>query len=991
MAATQGPLALPMKTAKHKPFALFMMFLLTTGGHLFALDPSQELTQYAIQNWQREQGLPNNSVRAVAEAGDGHLLIGTASGLVKFDGSQFTALPVGAADRNANYAVVSLLVARNGAVWVGTEYDGLVVQNGSQSRVYTIADGLASNSVQSLYQDASGAIWVGTAGGVCRITATKMQCLPVEVKPGPRMWKNIVADNSGGILIAAQSRLFCWRHGVVTVIHLSGAGAGEVRTLFRDRSGKIWAGTTIGLFRLRMHSNTAVLVRQAGVPGPVLSLAEDQRGNLWISSFSHGLYRRNQMGLQHSTEAGHYIRTLFVDHSGDLWIGSRAIGLTRWADGSFIEYGLSEGLANSFAISVREDSHGILWLGSDGGLQRFSNGRITNKGVPTSLIHTSIRAITTASNGDVWVGSAYDGLYRLDGRSLQHWGKQEGLPQTEIRSLLLDAHGNLWAGFSPGGLVRFPNASTKVKRAQIFLTHESIYALVEKTPGVILAGTSGGLYQIADDLVTRLKYSDPVLSLSKDSAGKIWIGFRSGGVGLFEDGTVFRFTAKEGIPTTTVSAVVDDRHGFLWMATDRGIIQMPRAQMLAIADRTQSFVESTSYGKLDGMHTAECRWAAQPAAWRASNGDLWFATPTGFVRHASQTASDESIPKPVIDDIEIDGEDLPATSQLKLLPGTRELVVHFGSVWLTNPQQLQFRYKLVGFDRNWRTETPEHAARYVALSPGRYQFLVQVRSGLGPWSRESADLALRQRPYFYQMLWFQILGIALAGAMLWLWARWYRGLVHGKLSAVIEERNRISREWHDSLMAGFAAIAWQLEATRDMLLEVPEEARSYLELARDMVRHTQAEARRIIWDLRLNLDERVRLSEALADLCRRLSDTTHVSVTTELQGLEAPLPSVLSHNLLRIAQESLHNAIRHAQPTLIVVRLCYEGEAVTLCVKDNGCGFQQRGFRQLDEGHLGLLGMAERAHRLGGHLDVRSSLGAGTEVIVTFAFRGQTV
>ncbi|HUY87074.1 MAG TPA: two-component regulator propeller domain-containing protein, partial [Acidimicrobiales bacterium] len=382
-----------MKTTKHKPLALLTMLLLTAIGHVFALDPNRDLTQYSTQNWRREQGLGNNGVRALAEAHDGWVLVATASGLLKFDGTQFRPLPVDAADRNANYAVRSLLVARDGAIWIGTEDHGLVVQTRSQTRIYTIANGLPSNYIQSLYQDENGAIWVGTAGGVCSIAESKVRCLPVEVKPTPRMWRNVVVDNSGGVLIAAQSKLFCWDHGSLTTIRLSGINVGEVRTLFRDRKEEIWAGTTTGLFRLWIHSSVAVFVRQRDVPGPVLALAEDQSGNLWISSFSHGLYRLNRMGIQHTTRSGNYIRALLVDHDDDLWIGSRAIGLTRWTDGSFIEYGLSEGLANSLAMAVREDSHGILWMGSDGGLQRFYKGRITANGLPTALMHKNIRAI----------------------------------------------------------------------------------------------------------------------------------------------------------------------------------------------------------------------------------------------------------------------------------------------------------------------------------------------------------------------------------------------------------------------------------------------------------------------------------------------------------------------------------------------------------------------------------------------------------------------
>lgn len=343
----------------------------------------------------------------------------------------------------------------------------------------------------------------------------------------------------------------------------------------------------------------------------------------------------------------------------------------------------------------------------------------------------------------------------------------------------------------------------------------------------------------------------------------------------------------------------------------------------------------------------------------------------------------------MIEDAEIDGHMISGSTDLILAPGTRQIDIHLGAIRLTDPQQLQFRYRLDGFDRDWHKATSAQTARYAALSPGRYQFLLQTRIELGPWSSRSANLVLLQQPYFYQTWWARSIGIALVAMVLWLWSFWYRGRVHGKLAAVVEERNRISREWHDSLMAGFAAILWQLEAARGQLHQAPDKAQTLLDVAREMVRHTQTEARDIIWDLRLHLEERGILSKALEGLCRRVGETTKVNVTAELQGPEVLLPGVLSHNLLRIAQESLHNAIRHAQPNSVVVRLCYEVEAVTLRVKDDGCGFIHQELRQTDEGHFGILGMTERARKLGGKLDVHSSPGVGTEVVATFSLKGK--
>lgn len=980
-----------MEAVPEKSLTWLLIFLLTTAARLCALDPARSLAQYQVQNWQWEQGLPSNAMHAMVQTADGQLLIGTTRGLVKFDGTRFTPVPVDPADINANYAVVSLLVARDGALWIGTNHDGLVVHRGSLSRVFTTADGLAGNSVQSLYEDDNGAIWASTTAGTCRIVQAQVQCLSTRAAPAPRTWDDIIVDdNAGGVLIAAQSGLLGWKHGALVSIRCCGTHTGKIGTLFRDRNGKIWAGTSEGLFRLQLRNNQAILEAQAGVAGPVVGIAEDNSGNLWISSFGHGLYRCNPGGVEHSVQPERFIRALFADRDGNLWIGGWSEGLTRWTDGSFIPYGIQEGFSNPFAVAVHQDARGVLWLAAlDGGLYRFTDGQLTQEGVPATLLNESMRAIASEPSGKVWFGTANHGLYRFDGHSLQHWQGRASPVQKDIRALLVDSGGNLWAGFSPGGVARFQGSSIDGGHEQTFLPGQRVHALLESQPGVIQAGTDKGLYQISGGLVMSMPGSGSVLSLSKDSAGMVWVGFQSGGIDLLENGNLHHFSAAEGMPPATVDAVLDDRQGSLWMATDRGILRVRRDQMLAVAAGKQSFVESTVYGKLDGMRTIECRWEAQPSAWRSSNGDLWFATANGFVRRMAQTLADEPAPTPAIEDAEVDGRVVSGTTSLELLPGTRQINIQFGATQITDPQQLQFRYKLDGFDQDWHRGTSGQTARYAALSPGRYEFLVQTRSELGPWSSQSASLVLLQKPYLYQTWWARLAGICFAAVLLWLWSHWYRGRVHGKLAAVVEERNRISREWHDSLMAGFAAIVWQLEATREQLHRAPDEARTLLEVARNMVRHTQDEARRIIWDLRLNLDEPGTLSEALANLCRRLMDTTNVNVTTELEGSEVLLPGVLSHNLLRIAQESLNNAIRHAQPNSIVVRLCYDAEVVTLCIKDDGCGFLHHELQQVDEGHLGILGMTERARKLGGRLDVRSSPGAGTEVIATFSLQGK--
>ena len=980
-----------MQFSSEKSLGWLLIFLLSAVARLSALDPSRNLVQYQAQNWQWEQGLASYSMHDLVQTEDGQILIGTDKGLVRFDGTSFTSIPAAPSDVNANFPIFSLLVARDGALWIGTNHKGLIVQRGAQSHVYTSANGLPGNTVESLYQDDRGDIWIGTTSGTCRFAQEQFQCIPtLRATQASHMWSNIVDDNAGGVLIAARSGLLDWKQGtLVTIRYTSGISAGEISTLFRDHSRRIWAGTARGLFRVNLRGNLATLEAQPGVVGPVIDITEDKSGNLWISSFGHGLNRLNQRGVEHSVQPGQFIQALLADRDGNLWIGSSVDGLTRWTDGSFIPYGVPEGLSNPFAVTVHQDARGVLWLAAiNGGLFRFTNGQITKDGVPAPLLNESMRAIASAPDGKVWFGTASHGLYSFDGHALKYWTGHNSVAHRDTRALLVDSSGNLWAGFSPGGVARFQGSAIDAEHEQTFLPDQRVHALLDLQPGVILAGTDKGLYQISGGRTVSVPNEGPVLSLSKDSAGVVWVGPQSGGIDMFENGTMHHFSPTQGIPAATVNAVLDDRLGSLWMATERGILRVHRNQMLEVAAGKQPFVESALYGRLDGMRTMECRWEAQPAAWRSSDGDLWFATANGFVRRPAQTLADAPASTPVIESTNIDGHK-SGSALLEMPPGTRQIDIEFGAIKLTDPQQLQFRYKLEGFDTDWHTETSGRTARYAALSPGRYQFLLQVRSELGAWSSQSASLVLVQKPFLYQTWWARLIGVGFAALLLWLWSHWYRSRVRGRLAAVVEERNRISREWHDSLMAGFAAIGWQLEATRGQLHQAPDKAESLLDVARDMVRHTQTEARRIIWDLRLNLDEHATFSDALANLCDRLSETTQVKVTTEFQGPEVRLPSVLSHNLLRIAQESLHNAIRHAQPNSIVVQLCYGAEAVTLRVKDDGCGFVHLKSQLANEGHFGILGMTERARKLGGKLDVLSSPGTGTEVIATFSLQGR--
>ena len=235
---------------------------------------------------------------------------------------------------------------------------------------------------------------------------------------------------------------------------------------------------------------------------------------------------------------------------------------------------------------------------------------------------------------------------------------------------------------------------------------------------------------------------------------------------------------------------------------------------------------------------------------------------------------------------------------------------------------------------------------------------------------------------------FAIVAVAiLCGFLVRLRLRQRMQHVKGSMGIVLEERNRIAQECHDTLMAGFSAISWQLEATMNLFRDSGESQRpaaKSCELARSMVLLCQAEARRIIYDLRETEEVTTSLSKAL----QRMLEENHRGEACKLQftmeGDEVSLPPGSVHHLTRIGQEAVRNALRHAAPDSIQIRLIYEPDSLRLLIHDDGCGFH------VDEaaertGHFGIAVMQERVRKVGGSLRVESN-SSGTEVEATVPF-----
>ena len=951
------------------------------------------LSEYHKQEWHVEDGLPQGNVRAITQAPDRSLMIGTSEGITSFDGIRFTPFPLHSVSGPKNEPVNSILYSRSGKLWIGSDDRGVLLQPGKEKEVVTLSEdsGFHGERVRALHEDRHGDIWVATQNGIERIHDGKIEALYSMGPVSGDLTAPFAEDGSGKTFIVTSNGVFLWDGTRAFKFSLQSSQLGSATAIYGDGKGTIWVGMTRGVLKLTASTNGVYARREFPADcGLVTALAEDREGNLWIGTKGKGIYRLSTSGKVASWGpsqglADETIRALYADDEGNLWMGMLSGGITRWRKGPLLPFGQPEGFAATFAATVLGDSRGDIWLGSWGsGLWKLHAVELKKQPLPGMPENAHIRALAEDQKGNIWIGTWFHGIYRFDGTTFKHFLTGNESLGNAVSAIASDHNGILWVG-TYKGLIRYSAGIPEKKHEEIFLPGKLVTSLKEDRDGSLVVGTFDGLYRVKDGGLQAITPNDGlsnafILSVSQDRAGGIWVGTKAGGIDFLRGSSAVHLGLSAGIPEYPVFSVLEDNAGELWFSTTRGLLRVHRQQLMAVLDGKQKSVESVMLGRNDGMRSSECGGPSQPPASVTRDGSLWFATARGFV-HTAPTQDFPALPplNPRIAEVSIGKTLAPSRDKVVLRSGQRDLQISYEAIRLSNPLQVQFRYKLEGYERDW-TIAGSREVRYQNLPAGHYRFLVTARDAGQPWNETTAELTVTQKPFFYQTSWFYVIACAcLLGAVFAL-IRWREFQLKGRLRLIVDERNRIAREWHDTLMAGLAAISWQLEATGDQFRRKENEASESLELARNMVRHCQAEGRRIIWDLHDAESSVGTLSEALSKALTGVQRKSAAEMELSVRGAEASLSPVMVHHLVCICQEAVSNALRHAAPSRIQVAIEYSGPLMILSVSDDGKGFRHDGLAA--PGHFGLSVMEERARKIGGELHIQSAIGSGTQVLV---------
>ncbi len=752
---------------------------LSEGNANVGLDPAKAITQFHRDIWNTDDGLPQNTVPAIAKASNGYLWFGTELGLVRFDGVRFTVFDKSNTPELKSNIVDALLEDRAGDLWIGTIGGGLTRMSKGKFTTLTKKNGLSSDFVQSLLQDSAGDLWIGTdGGGLNRLHNGRFTLYKTE-NGLPSNEVFALAESDGVLWIGTHDGLSQFSAGTFHNYNLSnGLPNAYVRCLHIASNGTLWIGTNGGgLGRFRDGKFRWFGKKDGLWSNEIASINEDGRGSLWIGTFGGGLTRKAGMIFSAYTSRDglptNDVRSIYPDRDGSLWIGTGGGGLIRLFDGQlFTSFGTREGLSNAVTLPVIEDHEGSIWVGTHGGgVNRFRDGKFTALTVGNGLPDNVVFTICEDQHQSLWIGTR-KGLTQLKNKKRTTYTMRDGLPSDIVDTIYADHEDNLWIG-TRAGLSKFRDGNFHTYSTKDGMSSNIVQAIYEDRRRNLWIGTAGGLNRYKDgqfevfDSARGLSNS-VVLSLHEDTDGALWIGTDGGGLNRLKSGRFTSYTTKDGLLDDAVFQILEDNAGNLWMSSNKGVFRASIQALNDFAEKKIARITTISYGTPDGMSTTECNGGFQPAGWKAHDGRLWFPTMKGIVVVDPRNIQTAEPPLPVaVEQAFIDGREVDAGAGVRASPGRGELEIHYSAPTFQSAHKTIFKYKLDNFDRDWNEAGNRRIAYYTNIPPGRYQFRVIASSGDGVWSAPGAYLDISLEPHFYQTFWFYALCFAaLAGLVI---------------------------------------------------------------------------------------------------------------------------------------------------------------------------------------------------------------------------------
>jgi len=941
---------------------------------------------YTRRVWRNGDGLPEDFAQSIAQTPDGYLWVGTSGGLVRFDGASFAVFNREQSPAFRDESIYCLQVTRDGTLWAGTEGGGLIRYKDHLFRAFGVDEGLTNGFVRVIFEDSARRLWVGTDAGLFQLENEKFTRID-EHNGIPHMSVHAICEDKAGRILFGGWGLLIVKGTEKQYYNSSESQAdNSIRTLCQTRSGDLWIGTIAGLRRLPSgETGNPFLHPKIFSQINISVLRESKKGQLWIGSYGQGLLRfengRTTTFTAPNLLPHNNVLALFEDAEENVWVGTHG-GLLRLSPSLASTITSADGIPQSINTIYHDPRGELLVTALNGQLFRVADQVLVPVQLPSSLHAVPLRNVFRDSRGALWMGTDGQGIARIDGGRVARFTTREGLGSDFTRAFCEDADRNLWIG-TDGGLSRYSGSEFRNFNVEDGLAYSSVRALLLDSTGSVWVATDGGLSRFRngkfqnESALERLR-GRKVWSLHEDPSGGLWIGTHGDGLFWLKHGELSQFTSSAGLPSNKIHFIAEDARGNLWLSGPNGILSVARKALEDFANRAKSQLAVRVYSTAQGLSTNQMNGGVQPAGALLPSGELWIPSAKGAVRLIPDGGTSRNPPPVFIEQVLVDDHSEPLSENLRLSTGRHKLEIHYTAIRLGSPDDLRFRYRLEGFDPEWTDVGRRRVAYYTNVPAGSYLFRVEAYEIDDPRTVAGHSISIAWRPYAYETPWFLSLCVLATIAAAWGGYRLHIHNLRKRFTAVLEERNRLAREMHDTLIQGAVGVSTLLEAASGARAISPAVSDELLERARNEVRSTVDEARLAVWNLRHPTG--AGLVAAVTHLARQTERETGIPVNVESEGTPLVLTPDSERSLLMIIREALQNALRHATPKHVSIRMHFGRQGLQVEVEDDGTGFHADQALTVVGRHYGLIGMRERAEKLGGKLHFTSSVGRGTLV-----------
>jgi ligand-binding sensor domain-containing protein/signal transduction histidine kinase len=943
------------------------------------------LAGYTRHVWQASDGLPEQTVQAFAQTADGYLWIGTTGGLARFDGVHFTIFDRQNTPSLHENNVFCLMVSRDGALWIGTEGGGLARYAQGQFRSWTAREGLSNDFVRTLAEDVEGNIWAGTDNGLLRLKGNRFERVDGNSQI-PTLAVHAIYQDRAGRMWVGGSKLLCLQGGFATEYTLRGeASQNRVKSIVQTQDGTIWVGTVSGLNRMLPGRDR--FERVPGVTSTVRVLRQTPDGLLWIGTIGQGAFQYNAGKLIQSTAPAslpsNTVLNFFGDREKNFWIGTQA-GMLRLTRAQVAAVPLPKANDSDFG-TIYHDRDGSFWIASTL-LFRMKDGVPVPQSLP-GLDGIHVRSVYRDRSGALWVGTDGDGVFRIFAGHTMHLTTREGLSNNFVRGMVQDRDGSMWVAADEGiSHILADAAHPRIVSYQMRdgLAYFSTRVVLEDRRGDLWIGTDGGLSHMhggafLSDAATGALAQMKIWAIHEDSDGGLWFGTLNNGLFRFSGGKIAHYSAQDGLADNAIYQLLEDGAGHLWMSGPNGISRLNRHELDAEAESFPRHFALTFYPSSEVGANTEIYGGTQPSGCITAEGNVWFPSNLGPIHVLPSQASALPPPPLRMQAVLADGVPVPLAASLVLQPGNSRLELAFAPIQLRSQNGLRFRYILDGFEKSWSAATSARTADYTNLPAGRYRFRVRTFEVSNPDAVTEASIEIVQRPFFYRTWWFIAAGILLIAVLVYGTYQYRVRHVRARFEAVLEERSRLAREMHDTVIQGCTGVSALLEA---LSMKGPSDGAEsgLMDVARLQLRTTINEARDAIWNLRQSDSDSESLGEKLESMTRQVGSEFNLPVSWSMSGTPFAVSPPFAHDLLMVAREAVYNAALHGRPAHVEVALAYKSRELILSLADDGCGFDPRRMEIQNGHHFGLTSMKERVERWGGKFRLASAIGKGVRI-----------